>query len=164
MKMKIFLSVVITIVVATIGVGLWFVGSPKEERLRRFDATRVNHLDMIQNEIVNFWTAKGHLPTELKELNDTLRGFSVPYDPQTGDQYEYTKKSETMFTLCATFGEATDQSSAAFYPKAAPVAPYPYGSTGPFVGASSFDHAAGRICFDRTIDRDFFKPAAKPTL
>ena len=149
--MKAFFAIVIIIIFTATIVGLWFVGSPAGERARRFDTVRLNHLQMIQSEIIGYWQAKQKLPETLADLNDPLRGFRVPDDPETGKAFEYEKKSDLTFALCAVFAEASDVSNVPGYPK-----PVPLDWRGPFMGMEAWDHGQGRVCFERTIDKDFY--------
>ena len=160
--MKVFIGAVIAIVFATIITGFFVVGFPKDTRLKKFDDIRTQHLQMIQSEIINYWQAKARLPDTLADLNDSLRGFLVPVDPLNGASYEYTKKEVNVFTLCATFAGPSEGEEAG-YPKYVPRPAYLDGSRYPLLnGGFNWDHGAGRVCFERTIDPDFF-PAVDGT-
>jgi hypothetical protein len=100
------------------------------------DEQRVTDLQMLQSQIVSvYWQSKGALPGTLADLQDPINGFQVPKDPQTAQQYEYIRKGERMFALCATFAA---------------------------VGADpAWPHEAGRVCFDRTIDVQLY-PVRSP--
>ncbi len=148
-RIKIFVYGVIAIVAATVIVGFITVGSPQNKRLQNFDAQRVQDLQNLQGQIIYYWQAKNKLPAQLSDLNDPTRGTIVPTDPQTGAEYEYVPKAGVAeFTLCANFSLP---SNASVPRAAAPVGPYGNGTT-------NWDHSAGRTCFDRTIDKDFYKP------
>lgn len=157
--MRIFVAVVVGIVSAVIILGLFVVGSPSYARLRKFDGIRAAHLQTIQAEIINFWQAKERMPERLDELNDSVRGFAVPVDPMSGTGYEYERKDDRQFALCAIFAGPSEGVEAG-YPTYAPRPLYPeYGPSHPLVdGGFNWEHEAGRVCFDRTIDPDFFRP------
>lgn len=127
------------LVVAVIVGGFLIVGSPATARALRFDEQRVNNLQSIQSEIVyTYWSQKGKLPQKLSDLNDSISGFEVPTDPETGATYEYSVTSSSSnagvsFELCATFDRASENSNS-----------YP--------GSASWNHSAGRACFDRAVD------------
>lgn len=152
--MKYFIYTVIGTVAAAIIAGFFVVGSPREERLRRFDDQRVQDLQMLQSYIGEFYRAKSKLPQGLAELNDRFRGIIVPKDPETGSGYEYEIKGLLTFELCATFNRPGLEDSS-FLPKealrTAVTRPGPFGDT-------TWEHPAGRFCFERTIDKDFFAP------
>lgn len=153
--MKVFTIIIIAVVAAATVAGLWFVGSPKAERERRFDDIRVQHLQTLQAELVNYWQAKGELPGHLTDLNDSLRGWQSPHDPETNELYDYQPK-DAAFSLCAVFKQGSDGYGIAPTRLKAAV-PSPAGLGGPFTVPEVWDHPAGRFCFDRVIDKDFFK-------
>src|SRR3989344_4996088 len=127
--MRYFVYTGIAVVLAAIIAGFIVAGSPQQERLRRFDQERLNHLQILQSEIISYWTNKNKLPENLNLLEDSIRGFRVPTDPQNGGEYPYQITGPLSFSICATFNlpsldfMTTDQTRA--IPK--PAAPYPYG-------------------------------------
>ncbi|OGZ66478.1 MAG: hypothetical protein A3C50_00265 [Candidatus Staskawiczbacteria bacterium RIFCSPHIGHO2_02_FULL_43_16] len=145
-----------SLVVALAIIGSFFIiGSPMNAGLARVDQQRVNDLQGIQYQVVNYWQRKQALPTNLKDLNDPISGYAVPVDPKTKLPYEYTVKDATnlSFELCATFETAAMANN----PKTAPV---PAGYYDAY--SQNFDHAAGRVCFDRTIDKQLYPPITNP--
>ncbi|MBI2024083.1 hypothetical protein HYT00_01710, partial [Candidatus Giovannonibacteria bacterium] len=129
----------IVIVATAIIYGFFLVGSPSEERAYRFDDERVSNLQMIQNEIINFWQTKKRLPNDLAELTDEIKGFRAPKDPETGADYVYKKTGDENFDLCATF--VRPNRSRASEPKIS-------------VPGQEFtwEHNEGEQCFSRTVD------------
>jgi len=148
---------VIALVAIAIISGFFIVGSPKEERLRRFDMTRVENLQFIQNEIVNFWQRKnGALPKNFDELKDDIRGISIPRDPENGSDYVYEITGAESFKFCASFNRPSlerEYSKTAMRPMPAYDYYAPYGVSG-----NNWKHPAGQHCFDRKIDKDLYKP------
>ena len=142
--MKYFVSAIIGIVAAAVVAGFFIVGSPQEERLRRFDDRRVSDLQTLQYQIVNHWQTKNKLPETLGDLSDSISGFMAPRDPSNGSAYEFRAASTLSFELCASF---TRPSERQMQPE--PAGPDP---------SQSWDHPAGRFCFMRTIDPDFYRP------
>lgn len=155
--MRYFIYIIIAIVASSVVTGFFIVGSPQEERLRRFDEQRVGDLQFLQSEILNFWQAKGKLPTTLLEIRDDIRGISIPRDPQTGSDYAYITKGQEVFELCAVFVRSSINSSEMGNPKPA----IPRGE--PFLGSHNWEHGAGEACFERTIDKDFYKIIKEPS-
>lgn len=156
--MKYFAFIVIGVVVIVLGVSLFFVGSPMQERERKFDVTRTNDLASIQSNIVEFYRVKKTVPVQLSELRDDVRNIQVPLDPKTKASYEYVKKDDVSFTLCAEFAMESDEQQNSPYSQ--PVY-YPY-QGGAFVGGGDvWKHGVGRVCFDRTLDKDFFAPTGE---
>jgi len=148
--MKSFKYGVVAVVAFAVVASFFAVGSPAEQKNRRLDERRVNDLQLIQSEIVSFWQGKDRLPDELGELEDSLRGVVIPADPETDAQYVYNIIGEETFELCATFGASSEG-------KIAEPLYYPYSQ-------ENWDHEAGRFCFERTIDPDFFEDEQKPLL
>ncbi len=150
-NMKYVFGAVVVFVVLSIVAGIYFAGSPTEQRKIRMDDIRISHLSGIQNNITEYWRAKQKLPDTLLDLNNDLLGIRVPLDPETNQSYEYDKKGDTTFVLCAVFAKKFDETNSS--PNYAyPV--YPYDG---IKGGSPWKHDAGRVCFERSIDKDFFK-------
>jgi hypothetical protein len=140
------------LVVLTILSGFLIIGSPLTQRLYRIDEQRVSDLQGLQYQVVNYWQHKQSLPATLSDLNDPLANYSVPTDPETGAQYTYKRVSPLDFELCATFGAISQGADMVTIPE-----PSGLSST----GASQTDnwqHAAGNVCFDRSIDPQLYPP------
>lgn len=153
--MKFFAYIIIIIITIAVVAGFFIVGSPTEERLRRFDEKKLNDLQLIQGEIIYFWQNKQQLPAGLPELNDSIRGFIAPSDSQNGEPYEYRILGDLKFTLCATFNRESRGASPTA-PRAVPIK-QPYPATETPGNVSNWDHPAGRSCFERVIDPDIYK-------
>ncbi|MDP2669232.1 MAG: DUF5671 domain-containing protein [bacterium] len=154
---KIFLYAVSAWVAAAIIGGFLIAGSPKEARLRQFDDIRVQNLQEIQSQIVFYWQQKGVLPANIAALkNNDIGGFVAPKDPELfNTDYEYIVKGDLIFSLCANFTLPSLPNQTSRY---TPVPAKPYGIDGV---AQNWEHQAGNICFDRTIDPDFYKLPGK---
>ncbi len=149
--MKYFIYTIISIVTISVLAGFFIIGSPREERSRRFDQQRVENLQFLQSEIVNYWVNKSKLPATLSLLKDDLRGISIPTDPENaGLAYDYKIAGPLKFQLCANFNLPSLSGSYTNEGRPMPVDPYYAGQ--------NWSHDAGRVCFDRTIDTDFYKP------
>src|SRR3989338_1433101 len=107
--MKLFVYGVLGLGALFIALGFFVSGSPFEERLRRFDERRIQDLQTIQYEVINFWQVKEKLPQTLDELRDDIRGFTSPRDPATGDVYRYSVVNALQFELCAVFETANKE-------------------------------------------------------
>ncbi len=139
------------LIILALVIGAFFiVGSPMKARSAQFDQQRVNDLQNIQGQVLNYWQRKGAMPQNLADLNDSISGYVAPKDPQTKNSYEYNLKDSTnlSFELCATFN--LPSMTSAVGPKSMPVYP------GDF--SQNWDHEAGRICFERTIDQQLYPP------
>jgi hypothetical protein len=137
------------VVVVTVLAGFFVIGSPNAAREIRLDHQRVNDLQNIQWQVVNYWQAKEVLPESLAALeSDMLKGYVNPTDPETGALYEYTVTGDLAFDLCATFIR-----SSADLPPYAPEYSMPY-----LTKDENWDHDAGRVCFERAIDPELYPP------
>lgn len=143
-------AIVITIIIA----GFSIVGTPREARLARYDAERVNDLQSIQWQTVNYWQAKQKLPATLDDIKDSLSDSVLPVDPKDQTAYEYIMKGKLSFQLCATFSMETPKGTRL---EGYPTPAYPYKDA----MSENWQHGAGKVCFDRTIDPDRYPPLEK---
>ena len=117
-------------VVAAIGLGLYAIGPPVDERARRLDERRVRALQALTRSIDEYWNVPRRLPESLAELKRDPRVASDTTDPVTGEEYEYRTVTERSYQLCAKFARQ--------------------------IGATAFEppiwaHPAGRHCFDLEV-------------
>jgi hypothetical protein len=138
----------IAIVLVSVVGAFFVVGSPEAARMKRYDAQRVQALQEIQGQIAYYWQSKQVLPASLDALNDPLRNYTLPVDPE-GRSYEYRALANTSFEVCATF--STEGSSTREVITARPIGSY---ADAP----ENWQHEAGRTCFNRTIDPDYYPP------
>ncbi|MFA5827658.1 MAG: DUF5671 domain-containing protein [Candidatus Paceibacterota bacterium] len=155
-------------VVAAISFSFLIMGSPMKQRLLRLDDRRVNDLQSIQYQVINYWQQKEKLPTQLSELSNPMTGYSLPIDPEfeKGNVYEYIVKEPLKFELCANFVMLMpkgwrEYSGGGFVPMMN--SGYDVATTKPYPGGinESWDHQVGRTCFERTIDKDIYPPFPK---
>ncbi|KKT30904.1 MAG: hypothetical protein UW17_C0011G0009 [Candidatus Nomurabacteria bacterium GW2011_GWD1_44_10] len=138
-------------VILAVVVGFFVMGSPYAQKEKRFDANRVDGLQTIQNQIIYYWQAKQKLPVVLDDIKDPLSGFVMPVDPTTQAQYEYIVKGKYSFQLCATFSKETPEGMAV-EDFSRPVSVYKTSTN------ENWQHGAGRVCFDRTLDPELYPP------
>ncbi|MEK7176549.1 MAG: DUF5671 domain-containing protein [Patescibacteria group bacterium] len=162
-KDKMFAWIATAVVLASIVSGFAIMGSPSAARERRFDDQRVSDLQNIQWQIVNYWQQKEKFPKSLADLEDPISGFRLPIDPDTDAAYEYILGEKMSFKLCANFsrsnvGESEKLKGRGGYGTSYPAAPMPVydGVAGGI--SDNWEHAAGRHCFERTIDPDKYPP------
>lgn len=141
------------LVLISIAAGFFIIGTPWDARQYRLDEQRVSDLQNIQWQIVSYWQQKQKMPVALAELNDSISGWRAPVDPETAAAYEYKVKSGTTFELCATF--KNDRQLASQTNITRPVDVYSKDLS------DNWDHAAGRVCFERTIDPERYPPITK---
>ena len=143
--MKVLVYFVSAIALASIVTGFILVGSPAKERARKSDERRISELQTIQSEIIYYWQRKETLPNSLSDVSDSIRGFSVPKDPSTNEEYAYETTGDNSFTLCANFVLPSSETSG--------------GVSKPMYGGGDFwEHDSGEVCFDKTIDKDLYPP------
>lgn len=159
----------VVLVLAAIVAGFIAVGSPAKQRDLRFDQQRISDLTNIQWQIINHWQNKSALPAALTDLNDPLSGFTIPMDPETKAAYGYTRVASTTFSLCATFGQPSQDDKGrgdfgyggGFGGVAMDMA---YPSYYPGIEGEQWDHEAGNACFERTIDPARYPVNPKPLI
>lgn len=148
------------------------IGSPASQRQLRLDQRRLEDLQNIQYQIINFWQQKEKLPEQLNELIDPLQSWqSIPKDPEfeKGRLYEYRKIEAQKFEVCATFSKPIpkgwqEEGRGGVYPMykggvgmdiaVSSIAPYGFSN-------ETWDHGEGRTCFERTIDKERYPPFPK---
>lgn len=150
----------IVILIAVVG-AFFIVGSPQKARLMQFDQQKISDLQNIQSEVVNYWQRKGKLPQYLADLEDSISGYFVPQDPQNKISYDYNYEYNIKdavnltFELCAVFNlDSTPLPSISVKGvRQVPMPSYPYDRY-----SQNWDHSAGRVCFERTIDKELYPP------
>lgn len=145
------------IVLVSIVGGLFVFGTPAEQRKYRFDEQRVSDLQSIQYQVLYYWQQKDVLPQTIEALRNELTGFVAPTDPETEVSYEYNVKADLTFELCATFsaeGVTDDTTFGVTDSRVSPAVPLRgYEDT---YTTEVWEHPAGRYCFERTVDPDYF--------
>ncbi|MDP3735555.1 MAG: DUF5671 domain-containing protein [bacterium] len=158
-RLKLFAVAASSVVLGSIIGGFLVIGSPKEARDRRFDDQRTSNLQEIQWQVIEHWRQRRSLPPDLAALTEIF-GYVQPLDPATTrPPYEYRVTGPNSFELCAMFSLPSGSAS----PKGAPYARYPAAPEPAsiyvdrvdekfFVKGSSWEHEAGRACFERVIE------------
>ena len=97
------LIAVAAVVIAAVVAGLLVLGSPRDERARRFDESRLTDLQQLRTAIDLHYRREGALPDSLEEL---ARRSPLPVrmtEPEGGRLYDYDVIDSTSYRLCATF-------------------------------------------------------------
>ncbi len=137
---------------AILAVGFVFAGSPQHQRMVRLDEERVQDLQSLEYEVIEYWRLKEELPSELSDLERDGYYFELPLDPRSGESYQYQVLGDLKFELCADF-DLTSLENQALPDR--------------YMGAAQFEHEAGVDCFEKEIDPDFYEknvPEVKPLL
>jgi hypothetical protein len=141
MSRKVWVTVVSLLILFAIIWGFSVLGSPRTQRLMRYDEQKITDLQNMNSQIGAYFSEKSSLPSDINELYARNMGYySQPADPQTGKSYEYKLigQSAKAYELCADFNSPTNN------PKNLPY-PNPYTDV-------IWSHPAGHYCFSRTID------------
>jgi len=147
MKLKgiqIFIGTVCLVVVTSIIVSFFLVGSPNQQRAVSLDQQRVNDLQQISYAVDSFYNQVGSqkLPTSLEELRKAQNVYvNSIADPGTGAVYEYHPVDALDYQLCTTFETVMDTTGA--------TKPASY-VQGP--GSAFWDHPVGHTCFDLKVN------------
>lgn len=150
---------IVIIAAVVIVAGFFIVGTPAQARLARFDEQKIGDLQNIQSQVVGYWQAKQKLPPALTNLTDSLSYGNVPVDPQTEQPYAYEATGPLTFKLCADFNvQSRGSQNRNTYPMPARV--FDSGGKG-MMQPDNWQHGAGNVCFDRTIDPSFYPPFNK---
>lgn len=131
------------LVLAAIAAGFFIVGTPQDVRRLKQDAARVQDLQNIQWQVVNYWQQKGALPESIAALKDPISPSVIPSDPKTDQAYGYEKTGAMSFRLCADF-ERESMGEEGLVTR-------PLGNEN-----ENWQHGSGRQCFDRTIDPELY--------
>ena len=145
------------VVLVSVVAAFFIIGTPRQLRLMRYDQEKVQALQNIQWQLINHWQQKQRLPALLNDLKDPIGGFVVPEDPQMNDGpqyiYEYKATAPRAFELCAVFNGPSVGTAADGTVKPRPVSTDYYGPENEY-----WEHSAGRVCFERTIDPERYPP------
>lgn len=141
------------LVIASVALGFFIIGTPTKQRAYRFDEQRIQNLQTIQNEVLNYWQQKQTLPNQLTALEDSISGFKVPVDPDTKAVYEYKITGDLAFDLCADFKTVSNNANNIYK---GDMYAMPNGDF-----QQNWGHQAERTCFSRTIDPELYKPVLK---
>src|SRR3989344_7089831 len=154
---KILAVVLVVLAAASVIIGIFLIGTPADQRARRFDDSRLQALQTLQSQVVDYWSQKEFLPAELKDLEDSVSGFKVPVDPETKRSYEYAITGDLSFELCAYF--VTDSED---FPNSKDPSVYYSDARYPLDSyQQNWAHQVGRACFSREIDPDLYGPRVR---
>lgn len=143
---KVWLGVAVVIILGSIIWGFSVLGSPRTQRLIKYDTQKVSDLRNIQYQVINYWQMKAKLPTDLAALNDSISGYMSPTDPQTQQAYTYKVTGVKGFQLCADFNLTSKVNGINSYMDVKPIG----------YGSENWNHEKGEKCFDRTIDDQLY--------
>lgn len=117
-------------------------GNPKQARELNFDQQRVNVLNDLDRDVVDYWQRHGFMPKNTDEvLNFNQYNQKNKYfdpDIKSNNKIEYFYTSGTSYKLCATFSlEVNNEDNPNKH----------------YLDYANFGiHESGYVCFDRNID------------
>ena len=144
---KVIVWAVSIVVVASIVTGFFAMGLPTDQREKRIDERRVEHLSNIYWAIQTFYLEEEELPAVLTDLPKTPESAHYTLsDPETGEAYEYIvlpEEGDNIFELCAVFTtEFEDKNSYAAEPYFVPE------------GIRDRSHPVGRHCYELEVTEE----------
>ena len=96
----------LVLVIGSLIVGVFFVESPKETRLRKLDNITLDRLNIVDNALNNYYIDNKRLPINLSELSGDVkyvRGNEVK-EVVSGEIFEYRVIEKDKYKICANFG------------------------------------------------------------
>jgi len=133
------LGVIVTVaVVAVVIGGFMLAGSPETAKKQQIDLVRSDNLQQISSIVSNYYYQTKALPTTLASLYEASNNGAGFVDPETQIFYDYARKSDTSYELCAVFGtQSVDDSTASVL--------------APRAGPNFYQHGFGKECFVVTV-------------
>jgi hypothetical protein len=147
---KVWRVVVGVAILGSVAWGFSVIGSPRTQRLYKYDTQKVNDLMSLDSYVKTYYQSRGSLPESLSGLA-SLQYTSIPNDPQSNSPYEYhlIGQSAKAYQLCAEFNKASEEDN---LPRPAA---YPY--------QINWQHKAGHFCFSLSIPvSDYIPPGKLP--
>ncbi len=151
---KIWRTVSVVVVIGAIVLGFSVLGSPRTQRLYKYDDQKVSDLMSLTSAVQNYYSMKGILPKDFTELK-AVSYYVNENDTQTQKPYEYRVLDKTSYEVCAQFNKASNDRAGES--RGSLIAPTLYGGT-------SWTHPAGRHCFSQTVNTNMLYREGKPIL
>lgn len=146
--------VAITFVVLSLVYGFIVMGSPATQRMRQYDDRRVSDIQNINYQVINYWQMKRKLPLAIEDVVNKATGDILPVDPETKVAYGYESVNALSYKICATFGRSNigETARGSAYPMPEPAIMNQNLTVKGSLTFDNWEHAAGNVCFTRTID------------
>lgn len=153
-KSRKFLSILLAVIILIfIFIGFNVLGSPKTQKLIRYDNQKIQDLQNIQWQVISYWQTNGLLPTSLSDVTASQTYNKIPTDPQTQTTYEYRKTDTMNFELCAEFNKENSDVNIKY---GSDIGMPSIGGKSDYLQNNNWNHGAGRICFPRVIDPEIY--------
>lgn len=138
---KISLGISLVVIIVSIILGFLVLGSPRTQRLLKYDQAKITDLTSITSSIQYFYNNTGKLPDNLKQITENqamANTYTNMKDKQTGDEYVYQKITDTKYKICADFN-LESRSDYGYYDN-----------------YYNWTHPKGDFCFEKTVYFDNF--------
>lgn len=147
-QIKALVAVVSVSVIVAIIAAFATVGSPKTQRLRAADQSRLDRMQTLVYSIGSYYQVKRALPEGIPELN-RYQGYPADVtSPDTQEPIEYIKDGTLAYRLCATFALSSAD-------RAGSAASRPQYSRADLYGR---EYDKGKQCFELTIEPSDYPP------
>lgn len=154
-KSRKIISIILSLVILVfILVGFSVLGSPKTQKLIRYDNQKIEDLQNIQWQVISYWQTNGFLPTSLSDIINTQSYTKIPTDPQTQTTYEYNKTDTMNFELCAEFNKENLEVNIKYGSSAMPISGID--SKNDYLQNNNWNHGTGHVCFPRIINPEIY--------
>lgn len=124
------------IVIGSIVWGFSVLGSPRTQRLYKYDAEKVTSLQNMVGQIEAYYGTYSKLPATAEDLK-SINFYGLVLDPQTKLPYEYVKTGDLTYKVCAEFNKASEMDNA---------------SQAMYYGNATWNHPVGKYCFDQKVN------------
>lgn len=104
-------AVLVAVVAAAIAAGLYVLGSPAEQRLKRMDEVRTQELIATSHALDAFWRRNQQLPASLDELLQDRDASAILAGIDVQSTQEYKPRGPATYELCANFNRVSSASS-----------------------------------------------------
>lgn len=132
------------VVVGSLAMGVLNTETPAQVREMKIDEQQIVDLTNIQARVEAYYSLNAKLPGS---LDDVYTETEAPTASDERGAYEYNRKTETSFELCADFAFPTSKAQQEQYSQ-----PY-YDTEGMIIkNPYNWDHKGGVTCFERVIN------------
>lgn len=127
------ITLLVAVVAAAVIAGIYVIGSPTEQRLRRLDEAQTQDLISTSYALDAYWRRNQQLPGSLEELLQDRDASAILAGIEVQSTQEYMPRGPATYQLCAVFNRPSTESR-----------------TVP--GGVFWTHGAGRQCFQLEVE------------
>lgn len=126
------IGLLVAVVAAAVIAGMYVIGSPAEQRLRRLDEAQTQDLISTSYALDAYWRRNQQLPGSLDELLRDRDASAILAGIDVQSTQEYMPRGPATYQLCAAFNRPSSE------PRAVP-------------GGVFWTHGEGRQCFQLEV-------------